>query len=241
MEETTNKCCGSKNMIIGIIIIIVILFGILSYIYVNNEEKNDLRAMIAELQNQVTNINISSPDNNENIVTTIDETANWQNAILSDLGISFKYPSQWGSYSVNNQSGEAGISKSIIFSENPANSLDKALISYASSGFTAGRSGSIAETLSYRNKISISSCDDFQNMVPIKVGQCEEIKTVLGNAYLGIFINREEGDGMYNDHVVAVLSTHVSNFPIFSIQKNGISSTEINIVKKILSSMELIK
>ncbi len=240
MEETTNKCCSSKNMIIGIISIVVILFGIVSYIYVNNKEKNDLRAMITELQNQVSNLKIVSPSNSENITTTTDEIANWQTAILSDLGISFKYPSAWGSYSVNNQSAEAGISKSIIFSENPAYSLDKALISYVSSGFTAGRSGSIAEGLSYRNKTSINSCDDFQNMVPIKVGQCEKITTVLGNAYLGIFINEEDG-GMYNDHIVAVLSTHVSSYPILSIQKNGISPIEINIIKKILSSMEVIK
>ncbi len=262
MKEIINKCCKSKEIIIVIIVIFAVFYAIGIYLLINNNaetEKHNLNAKITELQNQISNIN-NITNTKSNILTDIaidktvsstpinDDISTWMTATLPDLNVSFKYPSEWGNYSIYDHPGEVGVTRVIAFDAAPTNIFDmnKALITYTSDRFSAGRSESMSEVYSARDlyrETPIKSCNDFfdYDAFYTQNTKCKEIKTELGTAYLMVIPCNDDMGCMIDDYTGVIIWTKFSTYPTFSIQKLGISSTEINIIKKILSSIEIIK
>lgn len=116
MNEQTTKSGISTGMAIGIAVIVAIVFGGGSYVYVNNKaekEKKDLNAQITELQSQVsgataTTTTTSSASASATAVT--DETASWKTYTGNIYGqnTSFKYPSDWTVTRDEKSTGEPG-------------------------------------------------------------------------------------------------------------------------------------
>lgn len=224
--------------VVLVVLVVVVLAGI-SMAKKKTATNTDAGQVTTEPTTTPTTTGATKTETKTTTAAKTDKMADWKTATISDLGITFKYPPEWGSYDIKITGGEEGVSKGIVFSNEPSS---QTYFSYASKGFTAGRSGSIAEGLSYRkvepNKIK--TCAGFKDQMKDSYKDCKTINTEAGIGIVGI-INKNEM--ITTDNTFGVITWEItSKYPYFSIQLfNNNTSSDLELVTNILKSIQLIK
>lgn len=177
-------------------------------------------------------------DSNQN-KTEIDNTADWLTYRVEDLGISFKYPKEWGTVTLDNIWTETGKSESINFSNRPKSwILSNPSAGYSTSDATAGRDAMIWELLTFNGLYDIENCQQLADLKIFSISDCQYIQTNNHDAIVFYNGNREEEIGNRAfDSVIGYYLTGKLEYPVFGIEYTTIDEKEI---QEYINTFELI-
>lgn len=166
--------------------------------------------------------------------TAVDETADWKTYEVSDLKLSFKYPVSWGDASLSSNKADTGSSKTIKFTKSNVTA------GYASTDFSAGRSGAFYEGININKNISkIKDCASYK-----QYSQSEGLKTckdiLVGSNTIGMVLTYDfPAEGMITGpYTMAYYFTGNAQIPVIGLETPDVSTVITSIFENIIKSVK---
>lgn len=165
---------------------------------------------------------------------SVDVTKDWKTYNITKLGLSFKYPKEWGDAAIDNGKVkvEEGYSYNIRFSGTP-----KVLAGFTSTDMVAGREGRFYEMININKNVSkITNCSSFKtNMGQESLVKCTDV--MLGGKVVGMVTTYDfpEETMFGGPYTMAYYSTGNAQFPYVGFETDqksaNISVNFENIIK----------
>ncbi|MCL5794832.1 MAG: hypothetical protein M1338_00520 [Patescibacteria group bacterium] len=228
-----------KSSPIIIITFVILIIAIISFIvYYLLASKNTKKSQPEVITITDDLIMTSAPTPNPS--TTVDpKTKDWKTYKINDLGISFKYPKEWGEVSLQTGTVSANIgsgkSGRITFSDPSAKDL---IAGYVSPDFSVGREGNDYELGAIWGAYKAKNCADLKQIKELyhDITGCQFVKAKNGKQ--GVIYNNLEFE------FIRVTSgyyfTGRDDFPLFGIEYLGDKNNNsyLETFKSVIESIE---
>ena len=230
MEPQTGKYTILTSLL-AVIVSAVVTGGVVYAVLSNHnaEVKTGLQTQIDDLKAQLakTQVAVAIPS------ATPDPTADWKTYDFSDARVSFKYPSAWGTATLNHGSANTGSSPFVTFSGNSSFSLGTQSKDFAASRGAINHEIALQTILSANNNcqsIVLNTADTLQ---------CAQIISISGATgyYVGNLGSHVAGPGPEELLAGYVLYPGTYNFADLVMTSTNNSQQSEDLVKQVLATI----